>query len=94
MQLSSYIKSERVAGVTFLKPEGASPRHAAPCLWTTKLAVGQEEGQNTVDLAWVDERVFVHQLLAVSGEVVKGPAHLLSAIVRSCRKLWRRGLVW
>jgi len=31
-QLSSYIESDRVAGVTFLKPEGASPRHVAPCL--------------------------------------------------------------
>jgi len=52
----------------------------------------REGGQSTVNLACVDERVFVHQLLAVGGEVVKGPAHLLSAIVSSCGILWRR--VW
>ena len=86
LQLTSHIESERVAGGTFLKPEGASPRHAEPCLRrTAKPVVGQEGGQSTVDLACVDERVFVHQLFAVGDEVVKGPAHLLPAIV----SLWR-----
>ena len=87
-QLSSYIISEQVTGLAVLKPEGASPRHAAPSV----RSVGREGGQITVGLACVDERDFVHQLLVVGGEVVKGPAHLLSAIVRSCRTLWLCGL--
>jgi len=39
---------------------------------TAKLFVGQG-GKNTVDPAFVDEKGFVHQLLVVGDEVVKGP---------------------
>jgi len=53
--------------------------------------VGREGGQSTADLAFADERGFVHQLLVVDEEVVKAPAHLLSAIVSSGKILWRRG---
>jgi len=42
--------------LTVLKTEGASPHHAAPCAQS----VGWEGGQSTVDLAYVDEREFVH----------------------------------
>jgi len=48
-------------------------------------------GRTDVDPVFVDERGFVHQLLAVGDEVVKGPAHLLSAMVSVCRTLWQRG---
>ena len=58
---------------------------------TAKLVVGQERGQSTADLAFVKERGFVHQLLVLGDEVVKGSAHLLSAIVSARRILWRRG---
>jgi len=84
-QLSSYLISEQVTGPTVLKPEGASPRHATPCT----RSVGREVGQSTVDLACIDERDFVHQLLVVGGEVAKGPAHRLSAIIQYCG-----GVVW
>ena len=84
-QLTSYIISEQVTGLTVLTPEGTSYRHAAPYA----RSVGQEGGQSTVGLTCVDEREFVHQLLVVGGEVVKGPAHLLSAHAEYCG-----GVVW
>jgi len=37
-------------------------------------------GRTDVNPVFEDERGFVHQPLAVVDEVVKGPAHLLSAI--------------
>jgi len=48
---------------------------------TVKFVVGREGGQSTVDLAFVDERGFVHQVLVVGDGVVKGLAHQLYAIV-------------
>ena len=41
-----------------------------------------EGGERTVDLAFVDERRLINELLVVGDEVVKGPAHL---IVRQCQ---------
>jgi len=50
---------------------------------TAKLFVGQG-GKSTVDLAFVDENGFVHQLLVVGDEVVTGPVHQLSAHAGYC----------
>jgi len=41
-------------------------------------------GRTNVDPVFVDERGFVHQPIAVGDEVVREPAHLLSAMVSSC----------
>lgn len=41
-----------------------------------------EGGERTVDLAFVDERRLIHELLIVRDEVVEGPAHLY---IRQCQ---------
>jgi len=64
--------------MTVLKPGGAS---GASPTEMPNLVVGPVGGQRTADLAFVKERGFERQLFVIGDEVVKGPAHLLSAIV-------------
>lgn len=53
-----------------------------------------EGRERTVDLAFVDERSLIDELLVVGDKVVKRPAHLISALVSfraGCCEPRRRG---